>query len=250
MSTSVRHLAYGLINLVVPEDQQRFTVYEHRRQQKDRSGREWQLPSIAEIPHACMGVVNHLDQLQEKLSNTSKFDLWLAITICQDVEWSSSIDKPPFSRLVTEQLFDLQDPTRYHKNCSWDIIQFLAYIHGSYYSFRILKQITSLVVAHNAAHSLADAVWLLHNRLHSLPEFSDIPDLLHVSSLSQKFEENSMLKIAHEILGIEELASAESVDASAKLPWKKRKRKGAGALGGPSTAKKKSANPFELLDLE
>jgi hypothetical protein len=251
MSTSVRQLAYGLLNLIIPESQRRFTVYEHRRQQKNSSGREWQLPSISEIPDACTAILDLLKQLQKKLSKAPQADLWLAVAICHDIEWASSLDKTPLSRLVADQLFDFQDPTGYHKNCSWDIIHFLGQIHASYYSFRILKQIVSLLVAHDDAHLLPQSVQQLTTRLESLPGFSDVPDLNHVSSLYQKIQSNRTLKVAHEILGIEERETVESVEASVKSPpKKKRKRKGASAAIEPSAEKKSSANPFELLGQE
>ena len=247
LSTSVRQLAYGLVNLIVPEDQRRFTVYEHRRQQKNSSGREWQLPSISEIPEACMGVVNLLTRLEEKLHKVLKGDSWLAVAMCQDVEWAYSLDKTPLICLVMEQLFDLRDSTKYHKNYSWDIIQFLAQIQGSYYSFRILKQIISFLIAQHDNNLLPKAIRLLHRRLESLRGFCDVPDLNHMVSLYEKIERNGILKVAHEVLEIEEPASVEPIEASIKSPRKKGKRKGFMASIEPSTSKKNSRNPFELL---
>jgi hypothetical protein len=250
MSTSVRQLAYGLINLIIPEDSRRFTVYEHKRQQKNSTGREWQLPSRSEIPDACMSVVRILDQLQERLPNASKVDLWVAAAISQDIEWASSLDKTPLSRVITDQLFDLQDPTTSHKNCSWDIIQFLAQIQGSYYSFRILKQIISLLIPHAEKGVLPEAVLSLHSHLKSLPGFCDVPDLNHVSSLYQEIQSHDMLEVAHEILGIDWPASVDPTEASVKLPRKKRKRKEVSSAIEPSAGEKKSTNPFELLAQE
>lgn len=250
MSTSLRQLSYGLINLIVPEDQQRFTVFEHRRQQKNARGREWQLPSLSEIPDACMAVVNLFTKLEKSPSEASADDTWLAAAICQDMELSASRNKIPLSQIFTEQLFDLRDQTRYHNNCTWDIIHFLAQIQGSFYSFRILKQILGLLLSHDDAPFLPDAVRQLNNRLQSLPGFCSVPDQNRVTSLYQKIEKSGMLKLAREIVGIEDPAPVASVEISTKAPRKKRKRKGGVVLSEPSTSKIKSKNPFELLGQE
>ena len=251
MSTSVRQLAYGLINLIVPESQQRFSIYEHRRQQKNSSGREWQLPSISEIPDACTAVANLLKLLRDKLPKTSEVDLWLAIAIYQDIERASSLDKTPLSRAITDQLFDLQDPRRYYKNCSWDVIHLLAQIQGSYYSFRILKQIINLLIAHNGSRLLPEPVRQLNNHLESLPGFCDILDLSHVTSIYQRIQSNNILKMAHEIVGIEEPEAIGYVETSVSSSSKKKqKRKGASVTTESSALKKKSTNPFELLGQE
>ena len=248
MSTSVRQLAYGLTNLVVPEDQQHFTVIEHRRQQRNAIGREWQLPSLSEIPDACMAVVNLLKQLEEKLPKACEADLWLAVAVCQEMEWSTSLDKTPLCRTVTNQLFDLQD--KYHRNCTWDMVHFLAQIQGSYYSLRIVKQVSGVLMSHNDAPLLPDAVRQLNSRLECLPGFCEVADLNDVASLFQKIETSGLLKVAREVLGIEEPVSNESNEVIPKLSRRKRKRKAAADVSGPSTTKITSRNPFELLEQE
>jgi hypothetical protein len=248
MSTSVRQLACGLINLIVPEDQQYFTVIEHRRQQKNSIGREWQLPSLSEIPDACMALLNLLKELEEKLPKASEGDLWLAVAICQEMEWSTSLDKTPLCRTVTNQLFNLQE--KYHKNCTWDMIHFLAQIQGSYYSFRILKQVIGVLMSHNDAPLLPNAVRQLNSRLECLPGFCDVMDLNHMAWLYQKIETNGLLKVAREVLGIEEPTSVESNESFPKPSRRKRKRKGVADVSGPSTRKSMSRNPFELLEQE
>jgi hypothetical protein len=248
MSTSIRQLAYGLINLAVPEDQQRSTVVEHRRQQNNARGREWQLPTPSEIPDACIAVGALLTQLENILLQPSTSDLWLAVAIVQEMEWSSSLDKVPLSPIVVEQLFHLQN--KHHKNCTWDIIHFLAQIQGSYYSFRILKKILGLIMSHEQTPELPDAVRLLSTQISSLPGIRDVPDLSNVTVLYRKIEKRGTLRAAHEITGIEEPTCIPPIPVSAKRARKKRKRKGGDVLNRQPSTKMKIRNPFELLDQE
>ena len=248
ISTSVRQLAYGLLNLIVPENERRFTVVEHRRQQKNASGREWQLPNLSQISDACIAVVSRLTQLEERLSRDSKADIWLAAMVCQELEWSTSLDKTPLTHIVMDQLFDLQEPLKYHNNCSWDIMHFLAQIQGSYYSFRILKQIIGVLISREDATMFPYAVGQLSSRLELLPGIYEVPDLNHVISLYQKIEKMGLLKIACEIAGIENRLPVVSVDKSVKASRTNRKRKGTAGMTGPLTRKTRSTNPFAFLE--
>jgi hypothetical protein len=246
LSTSVRQLAYGLLNLILPEQERRTSVYENRRQQGDSSGREWQLPNTNQLPEACITVVKRLDQLVEKLGSASREGFWLAAAICQDIEWASSLDRSALSFFVMEQLAVLGDTRREKQECSWDVIHFLAQIQGSYYSFRMLKQITNLLVV-DMSSELPGPILDLHNRLQDLPNLDELPDLHRVSSLHRIIADNNILKIAYELLGIEEPQPTRVEDAS--KPSKK-KRKRAQDAYQPSPQKKKSTNPFDVLSQE
>jgi len=242
-STIVRQLAYGLINLIVPETQQRVIVSEHRKQQDKSSGRELQLPSVSQISEACTAVATLYSQLQQSLPGDSKSQIWTAFAVHQDVEFSISRGKTPLSKLVAQQLADLDNKSNMRKNFTWDIVQFFAQLQGSYYSFRILKQITALIFCHNLDQSIPEPLLHLHQQLETLPKFCDLLGLDHVSSMIGSLDKGGMSAIISGIAGDDESA-ANSLKSSKAL---KKKRKREQSAAGLSTVPEKLSNPFELL---
>jgi hypothetical protein len=243
ISTAVRQLAYGLVNLIVPETQQILTISEHRKQQGRSSGRELQLPSLSEIPDACTAITTLYSQLQQSLPGPSNSQIWTAFAVHQDVEYSHSRAKTPLSKLVTQQLTDLENKSDMRKNFTWDIVQFFAHIQGSYYSFRILKQILALVISHGPDRSIPEPLLSLHRQLESLPKLCDLLGLGHISSIIRSLGREGLLTITGQIAGDVELI--ESTQQSRRALKKKRKREQSAV--SPLTGREKPNNPFELL---
>ncbi|KAF4635984.1 hypothetical protein G7Y89_g2110 [Cudoniella acicularis] len=182
ISMSVRQLAYGLVNLIAPKNQQKRTVFEHKRQEGKSGGRELQLPNIAQIPEACNNLVILLEQLAAKLPMLSEKEVWIAVAVYQDFDWAHQNSKAVISQLVTAKPLVSEKEI----DLNWDIVQLHAQILGSYQSFRIFKQLSSLVLSRNDANSLPPAIRKLYLRLETLPALSDIQDLHHAISLIQK----------------------------------------------------------------
>jgi hypothetical protein len=246
MSTATRQLAYGLINLIVPESEQKFSVFEHRKQQDKSSGRELELPATSDIPHACTAIVKLIDQLKESIPQLSTADLWTALAVYQDVEWSRANAKDILSRAVTQRLFELEDKTSPQQRFTWDVIQFFAQIQASYYSFRILKQIASLLVSHNSLGGRQEPITLLYQRLASLPSLNLVEHIGHIPSIIRRIEHTRTLAVAYEMLGIGD--QPKSPQHSGKKTKKKRKRDP--SVPDPSACRARSNNPFELLVVE
>jgi hypothetical protein len=185
VSSTIRQLAYGLMNLCVPKEQQISTVFEHRKQQDKSPGRELQLPIIAQISEACTAVSNLFEQLQEKHQSLSETQVWTAVAVNQELEWSHAHSRSPLSHVIIQQFELLESKTEMARTLTWDIMHFFAQIQGSYYSLRMLKQIAELVVSHGYKDSILESVLLLNQQLESLPALADLADLSHVSSLLQ-----------------------------------------------------------------
>jgi XPG domain containing len=246
VSTAVRQLAYGLINLIVPVTQQRLTVSEHRKQQDKSTGRELQLPSLSQIPEACTAITILYSQLRQSLPGLSEFQIWTAFALHQEFEYSYSRAKTPLSKFVIQQLADLgnkSNMSKKRKGLTWDIIQFFAQIQGSYYSFRILKQISSLVVCHSPAQLLPEPLLHLHQQLDSLPKLCDLVGLDCVSSIIGSLGEGAILIITSHVTGGEE--ETQKPQESRRALKKKRKRGQSAAEASASSQKPR--NPFELL---
>ncbi|KAN0106105.1 XPG domain containing domain containing protein [Hyaloscypha variabilis] len=246
ISTVIRQLAYGLINLIVPDTQQQLTVSEHRKQQDKSSGRELQLPHQSQIPEACNTILALHSQLEQILPGLSESEFWTAFAIHQEVEYSYTRAKIPLSKLVGQQLADLANEHNMRnkrKNFTWDIIQFFAQVQGSYYSFRILKQIMSLVVSHGPTESLPEPLLDLHQKIHSLPGIRDLPGLDSVSDIIGSLGKGAVSTIVSHISRDEE--AKEHPQESRRGLKKKRKRGDHSAEA--SAGNQKQNNPFALL---
>jgi hypothetical protein len=246
VSTSLRQLAYGIIKYIVPKSEQEYSVFEHRRQ-NNMSGKGWQLSNIPAIPQACMALINLIDQVHCKFPTLSVLDRWIVFVICQEAAWCASTGRPVLSNLVVQDLLRIDLKTERHIECTWNIVQFLAQVQGVFYSLRMLQQITSLSLLCRQTDTLPETVFILHDRLKSLPSLGDIPDLSSVMTLIQKIEAKDMVKAAHGMMGIEEQKSSEVQETSKKA---NKKRKTSKRLALQSNERKNASNPFALLDVE
>ncbi|KAG0646855.1 hypothetical protein D0Z07_6126 [Hyphodiscus hymeniophilus] len=245
ISTSVRQLAYGLLNLIVAKDQERFTVIEQRRQGKTPSTREWQLPRLSEISDACIATSDRFTELEDL--HVPKTELWLAAMICQELEWSNSLDRASLSQIAMGQLSEFPDRDL---DCSWDIVHFIAQMQGSYYSFRILKQILGVVMSSDEEPRLPNAVRQLSSRLECLPGFCEDPEINDMHSLYKRMKTTGLLQIAQRVVGIEEPPPIAADEGLTKPSRKKRKRERIADTNSLATNKTNSRNIFELLPQE
>lgn len=248
MSMAVRQLAYGLINLIIPENEQKYTVFEHKRQEGKSRGRELQLPSLPQIPTACNNLTFLLRELAGKIPKISNGDPWVAVAICQDVEWAHQNSKTSATELALSHLSSFRRPKDPNKELNWDILQLLAQIQGSFQSLRMLKQMTNVVVAYDNANGLPKEVEQLQSELQSLPLLSDLEGICQAVPLLQKIKETGMFIISQELLGIT-LPSLSMREPSLSKA-KKQKRKREQDEGRSGSDLKRSNNPFALLDME
>jgi len=241
ISTAVRQLAYALANFVVPEDQQKSTVFEHRRETSKSNGRELQLPHLSDLPEACTSLSKTMIEIREKLPGLSDFQHWTALAIYQEIEWSFSYGKPSMCDTA------IGKPVKGgNHNLSWDILHIFAQIQGSYYSFRILKQVVDLILSVGSRNSLPEAILTLQNQLQPLPRVCELAGYSSVPSLIRDIEGLGMIQASKDILGILDPTPAK-VETETRAAKKKRKRE---QSLHASKDRKEPNNPFDLLDIE
>ncbi len=248
ISTVFRQLAYGLINLIVPDTQHRLTVSEHRKQQDMSTGRKLQLPTPSQIPDACNAITSLYSQLQQSLPGISGSQVWTAFALHQEIDYSHSQGKAQLSKLVVQQLADLgnkSNMSKKKKGFTWDIVQFFAQIQGFYYSFRILQQIMSLVICHGPAQSLPEGLLHLHQQLVSLPKLCELPRLDGISSIIECLGKGAVSVITSQVSRDEK--SVPTPQESGKRSKTERKRKGDQSAPEASVGRCKPNNPFEML---
>ncbi|TAQ86353.1 hypothetical protein B7494_g5328 [Chlorociboria aeruginascens] len=234
ISTSMRQLAYGLMNIIVPEDEKYSSVFEHRRQQGNSSGREWQIPQLAEIPEACTALVSFLDEFCSKFAKLPNNVFWTVVAVYQRVDWMNLKDKSIVGHDLPENVAG--------NACTWDVIHFLAQIQGSYYSFRMLKQILHVLVAYTKGENLPESVIQLFMRLKSLPSLHDVPDIHQASLIIHTIQSCEALGVIHKMLGIPEPTTLE--------PLKRKKKKNKEPKTKSSIPQNRSANRFEVLKIK
>lgn len=245
ISTPTRQLAYGLMNLIVPEAERKSTVFEHRRQQNKSNGLELAVPSIAEISQACKTLSNHLMQLREKMRFPSEFEFWTAVAIHQELESASLRDKASMIEGLIKQYQRARDMLQ--NNLNWEAIHLLAQCHSSYYSFRILKQISRLVVVQGGA-SIPEIILTLEQQLKALPNLTALPSYGDVSAMVKEIDALDMTRVSREVLGLPVMRS-ESSNQDKTAPEKKKRKRDNSSLGTLNKLKQ-SNNLFDLLDVE
>jgi hypothetical protein len=245
-SISIRQLAYGLLKLIVPKNEQAYGVVEHRRQ-NNLNGKGYQVSNSLTTHEACMAFVGLVDQVHHKCSHLDFTHRWIAFAICQEIGWSSSIGKHSLSTFVAEEPFSSTAKIQNHANCTWDSIHFLAQMKGIFYSLRMLQQISRFLAAYEYPMSTLEGVSILCDRLKSLTPLRSLPSLSDVLVLIRKIEFQHMVRAAHDILGVTEPRSPDARETSKRA---KKKRKAAKGLSLASPGKKQSNNVFEMLDVE
>jgi hypothetical protein len=196
------------------------------------------------LPEACASLVTLLGSVNEKLPTLSSFDFWIAIAVYHDIEFSYQHSKASLGQLVKQQVLQLDD--KFHKSLSWEILHFYALLQGTYYSFRILKQILIVLMSYGAGNGLPQSIVQLHENLKSLPPLSAVRDLSHAISTMKTVKNTGMVQAIHEILGI----TLQQPSAQPKISRReaKRNRKAQRKGHGSAMDAQRSSNPFALLD--
>lgn len=239
ISTAVRQLAYGLLNLVVPENQSVLTVLENRRVQHEGGGREWQLPTSEEMQHACENMIATLRAFQARSSGTTNNTIWHSITLKQDLAWATSMDKTGLAASLIDK-----SSTGHSVRLSWDIVHFTAQVHGSFYSFRILQQVLDVLLACEV--DVPQYIKTLYEELSNLPKLDKLHSIDEIKEWLASPEARETLLSVRSFLGIQ----SSDPKTSKKEKKEKKKRKRDGAAPESSTPSKRPANIFELLGNE
>lgn len=216
MSTSVRQLAYGLVNLVLPQEESVLKVTEYRRLQSGSRGREWQVPAAQDLPKACADLHELFKNLQIGMSLLPEQTIWRALAIYQDQELHLSTGKSGLSSTIIKRSKSVKDfPFR----LTWDVIHLSAQFQGSYYSFRMLKQILSIVLLYDESKTLPLALHQLQVDLKSLPALEELPPVVDIIRNIGDPDDQTILKMVQGLLGI------KPVDEMIKVRKKRNKKK-------------------------
>ncbi|OAF58906.1 hypothetical protein VC83_06115 [Pseudogymnoascus destructans] len=240
MSTAVRQLAYGVMNLTEPKENHVVAVVEHRRQQKGSRGREWQLPTYGEIEEASAGLVELAESIGKKMPGLSDFGLWRAIALHQDLVFSSSAGKQSLGSLIIESGVG-------SRRLSWDTIHFSAQLQGSFYSFRMLKQILGVALVSQNSENISEALKSLSKLLESLPDLQATPDVHADLEPFKSSADRKALLAVKTLLNIGGQDITDNHNPKSTKKDKKNKRKRAQGSSASVEVTKRPNNMFDLL---
>jgi hypothetical protein len=250
MSTSVRQLAYGLVNLVLPPGEGVIKVTEYRRLQNGSRGREWLVPTIQDLPKACADLLELFEKMRIGTSFHPEKNIWRALAIHQDQELHLGTAKAALSSILIERSKGGKtSPFR----LTWDAIHLSAQFQGSYYSFRILKQILSIILLYAENKPVPLVFHQLHIALRSLPTLDELPTAVDALRNIGDPDDQIMLKMVQGHLGIQPMIQSTNVQKTRA----RKKSKTGNALGvsthvekasrqGAQDNQRHSKNPEEL----
>ncbi|EDN93325.1 hypothetical protein SS1G_09191 [Sclerotinia sclerotiorum 1980 UF-70] len=220
--------------------ERRKSIFEHKRQASTSRGREWEIPAASDISRACTEVLTFLRGSQTKLEGQCIADTWTSVAFIQDAEWSESIDKVSLGKKVLAGLgaSNSDDISPKKSELNWDKIHFMAEIQGSYYSFRILKQLTTFSILIGGRESVSGPLLELNDLLQDLPSLNTHNGFEKLDYMLTTIKE-SILEDSYQ-----EKELSASISAEKSKQRKKRKRD---QLTSSRTANKKPTNPFDVL---
>lgn len=240
MSTSVRELAYSCINLILPIEECRATVFEHGRQAKASRGREREILGAPVLPKVCAELTKFLHEIRAKNGGQSNVEFWTSMAFIQDTRWSESMDKVSLSKTVLAGLtLNPHGTPSEQSEWDWDKIHVMALVHGFYYSFRILKQMLSFVILILGRGPIPKSILQLNELIQDLPSLNSLGGFEKLEFMLSNLKERSPVG---DLSPKDEPSVSATVNASQQK--KKRKRDKSNLL---PPANKKSANPFDVL---
>jgi hypothetical protein len=247
MSTAVRQLAYGLMNLIVPSQQKISAVSEHRRQQNSYRGREWGLPNLEQIATAVTSLTELLVKIRERLPNSSEVQVCKTFAYYQDFAFANDNDRQPMGPTLLPKGSQKDMPRR----LTWNAVHFSAQVQASYYSLRMLKQILQVVLACDNRPDSALPHRKLLKTLEALPKLKDLTGCY--GDISDEEAERQIVAVAKQIFYSQLAAESgedrtESTTPATAKSRKKNKRKLPEQPQSPQAVTRKLSNPFELLE--
>lgn len=178
--TPIRQLAYSIYRWLVPGSNS--TVHEYRRVQNvGHKGREVSIIPQQEAIELLQSLLQTLQRTKDLVDGVGSISCWTLLCMALNIKECQEQEKQSHVLQILTQSSENAKPASNPK-IPWDTIHFAAHLQASLYSFRILKQILSLVL---------DAAWIhlpteareLHEAFKPLPGFTDFPSVKQTEEL-------------------------------------------------------------------
>lgn len=193
-STPTRQLAYTLARWLIPGSDS--STQEYRRVNTQvQKGREVLLLTKPIARAFAEELAAIMTQLNEETNNDDELS-WQTLCLYTEIRESFEKDKKSPVLQVLQQPGDLLRDKAGKIN--WEIIHFTARFQASYYSFRMLKQVTNLFPETEKDSTVVS----LQNMLLSFPELPKFPDLEKTIELLQPTNRLRILEIIAKFIEI------------------------------------------------
>lgn len=238
MSTSVRQLAYGIVQTLVTHGSPAVIEYRSLGERTVLVGRKIDVPGPEEVLEQCRLLTKTLGQITERIRGA---DLqWLAFTIYQDISWSASVNGSYLSALLLNKPRDKSNDNDGH---SWDTIHLVAQVQASLYSLRMVKQI--LEVTASLVAPLPLPMQELRECLRALPAIAEWPTVENLSRALASASEADVLPTIIDIFGLPAIVN-DYQSLRGKQPKKKR-TKISPLRRQLDPSRPRSVNPYAVL---
>ncbi|KAI0964861.1 hypothetical protein F4678DRAFT_365662 [Xylaria arbuscula] len=238
MSTTVRQLAYSIMQLFAVHKSPIVIEYRLLVASNSSVGRQIDVPELEEALEQCISLIDVLKKLAERVPDVDT--RWLAFAIYEDVMWSTSEERAPLSASVLHKsILRSNNGDQY----SWDTVHFAAQVQASLYSLRIVKQ--ALDVAVSLCPTIPPPIQDLRGYLNTLPFIADWPTVENLSRTLATASEADILSVITDVTGTQALET-EEIPMEATQPKKRKNR--TGLLRSERDPKRPvSINPFSVL---
>ncbi|KAI1340269.1 XPG domain containing-domain-containing protein [Xylariaceae sp. FL0016] len=242
MSTSVREIAYGLLQDLAPARSIHIIEYRLLELSGAQAGRQIGIDNHDQVISRCVLLLEAMNTVHSAIPLSEL--RWFAFAVYQDFEMSSSDSTTPLSaELITRAMRNTEDASIHQ----WDLIHFTAQFHSCLYSFRMLKQALDIIILMGRCPPMP--VQQLRTQLAAIPPIAEWPTIEDMHSLLVRFGQAKGRKIISELLSLPDYEQAEPLEASTSLHKQKKQTPGrsSGRASTKGPRRSPSINPFALL---
>ncbi|TLS28530.1 hypothetical protein PpBr36_01356 [Pyricularia pennisetigena] len=246
MSTSVRALAYSVLQLAQDSATKHSQVREYRRLVSAKpSGTLLSLLKGDDFDVSCTRLTEIITKIRSIMTSSDPSLAWAVFGLHEELRCSQEAGKQPLGLHVLTQCTNSDGTIR--DTASWDILHFVAQINGLFYSLRMLRQALDFVAGRMPLSS--PALKDLSDGLCHIPHITNYCSVHDIKDLPQRLKSTCGLDALKEVA---DLSKPIAFDDRPKLQGKsKKKRKrtadASGARASPKLASK-ARNMFSLLD--
>ncbi|EHA55041.1 hypothetical protein MCOR27_005023 [Pyricularia oryzae] len=246
MSTSVRELAYSVLQLAQDSANKHSQVREYRRLLSTKpSGTLLELSNCGDIDVSCTRLTEIIKKIRSIMTSQDPSLAWTVFGFHEELRCSQEAGKQPLGLHVLTYWTNSDGTIR--DTASWDILHFVAQTNGLFYSLGMLRQALDFVAGRKPLPS--PALRGLSDELCHIPHVTKYCSVHDVKDLPQRLKSAGGLDALQEIA---DLSKPIAFDDRPKLQGKsKKKRKrtadASGARASPKMAGK-GRNMFSILD--
>ncbi|TLD27282.1 hypothetical protein PspLS_05083 [Pyricularia sp. CBS 133598] len=246
MSTSVRELAYSILQLAQDSAAKHSQVREYRRLLSTKpSGTLLDLPKGDDVDVSCARLTEIIKKIRSIMTSQDPSLAWTVFGFHEELRGSQEAGKQPLGLHVLTYWTNSDGIIR--DTASWDILHFVAQLNGLFYSLGMLRQALDFVAGRKPLPS--PALKDLSDELCHIPHITKYCSVQDVKDLPQRLKSACGLDALQEIA---DLLTPIAFDDRPKLQGKsKKKRKRTADASGARASPKmpgKARNMFSLLD--